>query len=35
MNVHMMLKRIGCERGVMSKKRSQGKTEHYLNLSIR
>jgi len=35
MDVHMMLMRIGCERRVMLKKRTQGKTEHYLNLSIR
>jgi len=30
----MMLKRIGSERRVMSKKRSQEKTERYLNLSM-
>jgi len=34
MDVNMMLKRIGCERRVISKKLRQGKTERYLNLSI-
>jgi len=34
-DVHVILKRIECEKRVSSKKRSQGKTERYLYLSIR
>jgi len=34
-DVHVMLKKIGCESRVWSTKRSQGKTERHLNLSIK
>jgi len=34
-DVHVMLKKIECERIILPTKRSQGKTERHLSLSVK